>query len=101
MVVESYVVNAWLYICWSQAIDMYHLPITATRQLYAFFIIELASQRGVHIGVTCHPTDSWVTQQLRVATPLDIHPTYLIRDNDSKFAAEFARVAADRGIKIL
>jgi putative transposase len=39
-------------------------------------------------------------QQLREATPFDVHPTYLIRDNDSKFAAQFARVAADRGIKI-
>ncbi len=55
----------------------------------------------VHVGVTRHPTDAWVAQQLREATPFDTHPTYLIRDNDSKFATEFARLAPDRGIKIL
>lgn len=71
------------------------------RQLYAFFIIELGSRRVVHFGVTRHPPDTWLAQQLREATPFDTHPTYLIRDNDSKFAAEFARVAAGRDIQIL
>jgi transposase InsO family protein len=71
------------------------------RQLYAFFLMELGSRRVVHLGVTRHPTDAWVAQQLREATPFDEHPTYLIRDNDSKFAEQFARVAADRGIKVL
>jgi putative transposase len=71
------------------------------RQLYAFFIIELGTRRVVHFGVTRRPTDTWVAQQLREATPFDEHPTYLIRDNDSKFAEQFARVAADRGIQVL
>ncbi len=71
------------------------------RQLYAFFIIELGSRRVVHWGVTRHPTDAWVAQQMREATPFDIHPTYLVRDNDSKFGAQFARVAADRKIQVL
>ncbi len=71
------------------------------RQLYAFFIIELGSRRVVHWGVTRHPTDAWVAQQLREATPFDTHPTYLVRDNDSKFGAQFARVAADRKIQVL
>ena len=31
----------------------------------------------------------------------DTHPKYLIRDNDSKFGAQFARVAASSSIKIL
>jgi len=34
-------------------------------QFYAFFIIELGSRRVVHCGVTSHPTDAWVAQQLR------------------------------------
>jgi hypothetical protein len=32
------------------------------RPLYAFFLIELASRRVVHVGVTRHPTDAWVAQ---------------------------------------
>jgi len=71
------------------------------RQLYAFFIIELGSRRVVHCCVTRHPTDAWVAQQLREATPFDTQPTYLIRDNDSKFGTQFARVAADRKIQML
>ena len=63
------------------------LPVTDLlfRQLYAFFIVELATRRVVHVGVTRHPTDAWVAQQLREATPFGQHPTYLIRDNDTKF----------------
>ena len=79
------------------------LPVTDLlfRHLYVFFIVELASRRVVHVGVTRHPTDAWVARQLREATPFGQHPTYLIRDNDSKFGPAFARVAEDSGIEIL
>ena len=51
--------------------------------------------------MTRHPTDAWVAQQLREATPFGQCPEYLIRDNDGKFGAAFARVAAASGITIL
>jgi putative transposase len=71
------------------------------RPLFAFFLIELKSRKVIHVGVTRSPTDPWVAQQLREATPYGHAPKYLIRDNDSKFGASFARVAATSGIKIL
>jgi putative transposase len=71
------------------------------RPLFAFFLIELKSRKVIHVGVTRSPTDLWVAQQLREATPYGQAPTYLIRDNDSKFGSCFARVAATSGIKIL
>jgi putative transposase len=76
------------------------LPVTDLlfRQVYAFFVIELASRRVVHCGVTRHPTDAWVAQQLREATPFNQWPRYLIRDRDSKYGPAFARVAAASGI---
>jgi len=79
------------------------LPVTDLlfRQLYAFVIVELASRRVVHVGVTRHPTDAWVAHQLREATPFGQHPTYLIRDNDRKVGQAFAQVAEDSGIEIL
>jgi len=79
------------------------LPVTDLlfRQVYAFFIIELATRRVVHMAVTRHPTDAWVAQQLREATPFGHHPPYLIRDNDTKFGPAFARVAEDSGSAIL
>ena len=71
------------------------------RSLFAFFIIELRSQKVIHVGVTRSPTDTWVAQQLREATPYGQTPKYLIRDHDSKFGPDFARVAATSGIKVL
>jgi len=79
------------------------LPVTDLlfRPLFAFFISELATQRVVHVGTTRHPTDVWVAQQLREATPFDQRPRYLIRDTDGKFGLAFTRVAAASGITIL
>ncbi len=76
------------------------LPVTDLlfRPLYAFFIVALGTRRVVHVGVTRHPTDAWVAQQLRAATPFDQRPHYLIRDRDSKYGPTFTRTAAATGI---
>jgi len=39
--------------------------------------------------------------QLREATPFSEKPRFLIRDNDSKYAAKFASVAVSSGIEVL
>ena len=49
----------------------------------------------MHVNATRHPTDAWVAQQLREATPFDQHPVYLIRDNDRKYGEHFANVVAE------
>jgi putative transposase len=64
-------------------------------------VIEVASRRLVHAGVTRHPTDVGVAQLLREATPFGQHPKHLIIDNDSKYAEVFARVAQTTGIDIV
>jgi putative transposase len=71
------------------------------RPLFAFFIIELKSRQVIHVNVTRSPADHWVAQQLREATAYGEGPKYLIRDNDRKFGAHFARVATTSGIKVL
>jgi transposase InsO family protein len=71
------------------------------RTLFVFVIIELDSRRLVHFGVTRSPDDAWVAQQLREATPFGGGPRFLIRDNDNKFGAAFARVAEGTGIEVL
>ncbi len=68
------------------------------RPRYAFFVVTLGSRRVVHVDVTRHPTDAWVAQQLREATPFGERPRFLIRDNDSKYGSAFARVVATTGI---
>ena len=71
------------------------------RPLFAFFIIELKSRRVIHVGVTRSPTDPWVAQQLREATPYGQAPKYLMCESDSKFGSCFARVATTSAIEIL
>jgi len=71
------------------------------RSLCAFFIVERGSRRVVHVGVTRHPTDAWVAQQLCEATPFDQRPRFLSRDNDAKDGPRFARLAAASGIRVL
>jgi transposase InsO family protein len=78
-----------------QATDLFFRP------LFAFFIVELKSRKVIHVGVTRSPTDAWVAQQLREATPYGQAPKYLIRDNDSKFGPCFTRVAKTSSIKLL
>jgi putative transposase len=42
------------------------LPVTDLffRSFFAFFILELQSRKVLQVGVTRHPTDAWVAQQL-------------------------------------
>ncbi len=70
-------------------------------QLYAFFILQHSSRRIIHFGVTRHPNEQWVTQQLKEATPFEARPKYLVRDNDAKFGRAFDQLAESRGIKVL
>src|SRR5260370_22339864 len=62
----------------------------------AFSLIELTLRKVIHVHVTRSPTDVWVAQQLRDATPYGQTPTYLIRDNDRKFRPSFSRDATTR-----
>jgi putative transposase len=71
------------------------------RPISAFFLIELASRRVGHVGVTRSPSSARVTQQLREATAWGEGPRFLIRDNDNKFGTRFDDVAEGTGIKIL
>ena len=52
-----------------------------------------------HAAVTRHPTDAWIAQQLREATPWVQRPKYLIRDNDKKYGKQFSAVTTSSGIK--
>jgi transposase InsO family protein len=79
------------------------LPVTNLffKQIYALFIVEHGSRRVVHFGVTRHPTQEWVTQQLKEATPFDHKPKYLIRDRDSRFGHQFDTIAKASGIEVV
>ena len=98
--------QTWAAFLHNHAADVWacdFLPVidVGFRSLFAFFIVDLGSRRVVHVGVTRHPTDAWVAQQLCEATPFGTGPRFLIRDNDAKFGAQFARVATGSRIEVL
>ena len=69
--------------------------------IYAFFIVAHESREILHVNVTRVPTDAWVAQQLREATPYDQTPRFLIRDNDGKFGSDFATAADGASIDVV
>jgi transposase InsO family protein len=71
------------------------------QQLDVFFIVELATRRVVHVGVTRHPSQFWVAQQLREATPNREKPQFILRDNDSRYGSAFDALAKTTGIEVL
>ncbi len=71
------------------------------RPIFAFFVIDVNTKRVVHVGTTRSPTAEWTAQQLRYVTPFGEGPEFIIRDNDSKFGADFDRVAKGAGTRVL
>jgi transposase InsO family protein len=69
--------------------------------IFVFFIIDLSSRSVVYFNVTRAPNDVWAARQLREATPYGERPRFLIRDNDSKYGADFTRVAGTSLIDVL
>ncbi len=83
------------------ACDFLQLYDLRFNPIFAFFIMELDRRKVVHVAIARAPTEEWVAQQLRNATPDGIGPSYLIRDRDSKFGMAFDRVAHATGIKVV
>ncbi|NLF79082.1 MAG: transposase [Chloroflexi bacterium] len=71
------------------------------RTVFLFFIIEHGSRRVVQVGVTRNPTDEWVAQQVRNATPFGEDPRFLICDNDDKFGLHFEQAVKGAGIDLI
>ena len=54
------------------AMDFFTVPTLTFNVLYCFFLIRHDRRRIVHFNVTCHPTSSWIVQQLRFQRALSL-----------------------------
>jgi putative transposase len=71
------------------------------RSIFAFVFIELATRKVALAATTRFPSQAWVTQQLRNATPSGATPRFLIRDPDDKFGTAFDALARATGIRMV
>ncbi|MGA3123467.1 MAG: integrase core domain-containing protein [Polyangiaceae bacterium] len=55
----------------------------------------------VFAATTRMPSQAWVAQQLRNATPLGVAPKFLIRDRDDKFGTALDALALATGIRVI
>lgn len=83
------------------ACDFVPVVTLCFKTLYAFVIVHLESRRIVHVNVTDYPSDAWVAQPLREATPFGQTPKHLICDHDRKYGPVFYRVTKTCGMDVI
>jgi len=81
------------------SVDFFTVPTIRFQVLYVFLVLAHDRRRILHFGVTAHPTAEWTAQQLREAFPWETAPSYLLRDRDRIFGADFVKQVKAMGIK--
>ena len=71
------------------------------RILYVFVVIEHASRRLIHVGITAHPTAEWTMQQFREAIPANHEYRFLIHDRDSIFSKQVDQSLRNMRLRVL
>src|SRR4029450_8763462 len=87
------------------ACDFFTVDTVFLKRIYVLFFLELATRRVRVVGVTAHPTGTWVAQQARnLLIDLDQRADelrFLLRDRDTKFTTAFGTVFRAAGIEVI
>src|SRR5258708_733824 len=81
------------------AMDLFVVPTTGFKLLYAFVIVRLNRRDLVWISVTTNPNAEWVARQITEAFPWNEAPRYMLRDRDRIYAAVVIRRLRAMGIR--
>jgi putative transposase len=71
------------------SIDFFIVPTARLRVLFVLVVLAHHRRRVVHFNVTEHPTAAWTAQQIVDSFPDDSGPSYLLRDRDQVYGAQF------------
>jgi putative transposase len=71
------------------SLDFFTVPSASLRVLFVLVVLAHDRRRVVHFNVTEHPTAHWTAQQIVNAFPDDSAPSYLLRDLDHVYGAQF------------
>jgi hypothetical protein len=81
------------------SIDFFVVPTATFRVLYVFLVLEHERRRIVHFDLTEGPSAQWTGQQWVNAFRYDSAPTYVIRDRDKIYGADFVLHVRAMGIE--
>ncbi len=84
------------------ACDLLVVQTLTFRLLYVLVVLSHDRRKILHFGITAHPTDSWLAEQIRIAFRTNAtRPRFLLRDRDSSYGQEFGAALHDMGIRTL
>ncbi len=81
------------------AADSFVVVTTTYRLIYGFVVLGLGRRRILHFGVTAHPNQEWILNQVRQAFRGRPNLRYLLRDGDSVYGKLFSEQLKTIGIK--
>jgi transposase InsO family protein len=96
----------WSTFLRSQASAIWCCDLLEVRDLwfrchYVFVVMHLETRRMLWAIATTAPTADWLAQQLRLLTPFQAGPKFLIRDHDQKFGVAFDAVVRGAGLQTI